>query len=542
MARLRAAQDHAARDAARQAAGPARSVPAPAGRRRRRRDGPGLSGPARQPRRGRQRGQGRGGTVRRGARPPASPASRSCSIARRRRPTGASPATRCSASTTRSASRSTSSRISPASGSSPSIARATNARWKASASGPAPAAPSSQKKAAGFTFASDAARTTLEQTPDRFVGYDDDGDRRRHGRRALRRGAGAGRARSPPARRASSSPIARRSISRPAARCRTPARCPPATGEATVDGVVRVVPGGPRAHRVTVTSGRARPGQTGSRLAVDVARRDAIRRNHTATHLLHAALRQVLGPHVKQAGSLVAPDRLRFDFVQPSAIPADATRAHRAHRQRRGAEEHRGRRPRCKPTAEAMAAGAMALFGEKYGDTVRVVAVPGFSLELCGGTHVRATGDIGLFAITSESGVAAGVRRVEAVTGTGAYEQYQRPAARLPRAAARARRRRGAGEDGGRAPPGRREAPDARAAGRQGQGGDGRRQRRGGRGRRQDCAQWRIADRAPGRRPRPGRIAHFGRFVEGASSGPASSCSPPRATARCRWWCRSPRI
>ena len=195
----------------------------------------------------------------------------------------------------------------------------------------------------------------------------------------------------------------------------------PADG-GTVDGVVRVVPGGPRAHRVTVTSGRLEAGSR-VRLAVDVARRDAIRRNHTATHLLHAALRQVLGPHVKQAGSLVAPDRLRFDFVQPSAIPADAI----ARIERIVNDEvlkNTAVTTEVKPTAEAMAAGAMALFGEKYGDTVRVVEVPGFSLELCGGTHVRATGDIGLFAITSESGVAAGVRRVEAVTGTGAYEQY----------------------------------------------------------------------------------------------------------------------
>ena len=189
-----------------------------------------------------------------------------------------------------------------------------------------------------------------------------------------------------------------------------------------MDGVVRVVPGGPRAHRISVTSGRLDAGSR-VRLAVDVARRDAIRRNHTATHLLHAALRQVLGPHVKQAGSLVAPDRLRFDFVQPSAIPADAI----ARIERIVNDEvlkNTAVTTQVKPTAEAMAAGAMALFGEKYGDTVRVVEVPGFSLELCGGTHVRATGDIGLFAITSESGVAAGVRRVEAVTGTGAYEQY----------------------------------------------------------------------------------------------------------------------
>jgi alanyl-tRNA synthetase len=126
---------------------------------------------------------------------------------------------------------------------------------------------------------------------------------------------------------------------------------------------------------------------------------------------------------VKQAGSLVAPDRLRFDFVQPSAIPAEAI----ARIERIVNDEvlkNTTVTTEVKPTAEAMAAGAMALFGEKYGDTVRVVSVPGFSLELCGGTHVRATGDIGLFAITSESGVAAGVRRVEAVTGTGAYEQF----------------------------------------------------------------------------------------------------------------------
>ena len=279
-----------------------------------------------------------------------------------------------------------------------------------------------------------------------------------------------------------------------------------------MDGVVRVVPGGPRAHRVAVTSGRLDAGDA-VRLAVDVARRDAIRRNHTATHLLHAALRQVLGPHVKQAGSLVAPDRLRFDFVQPSAIPADAI----ARIERIVNDEvlkNTAVTTEVKPTAEAMAAGAMALFGEKYGDTVRVVAIPGFSLELCGGTHVRATGDIGLFAITSESGVAAGVRRVEAVTGTGAYEQYsaqQRGYHELLHAlGAEAAQAKTAVErlqaDVKRLT---RELQDAKV--KAAMGGE----RCGGRRRRQDCAEWRVADRAPGRWPRPGRIAHFGRFVEG---------------------------
>jgi alanyl-tRNA synthetase len=278
-----------------------------------------------------------------------------------------------------------------------------------------------QKKAAGFTFASDAARTALEQTPDRFVGYDTTAiedativalfDAARAQVEALAAGAQGFVVtdRTPFYLEAGGQVSDTGSVSA-------------ATGEATVEGVVRVVPGGPRAHRVIVTSGRLEAGSL-VRLAVDVVRRDAIRRNHTATHLLHAALRQVLGPHVKQAGSLVAPDRLRFDFVQPSAIQADAI----ARIERIVNDEvlkNTAVTTEVKPTAEAMAAGAMALFGEKYGDTVRVVAIPGFSLELCGGTHVRATGDIGLFAITSESGVAAGVRRVEAVTGTGAYEQY----------------------------------------------------------------------------------------------------------------------
>ena len=129
---------------------------------------------------------------------------------------------------------------------------------------------------------------------------------------------------------------------------------------------------------------------------VDAAVRDATRRNHTATHLLHAALREVLGTHVKQAGSLVAPDRLRFDFVHFQAVTRERARSHRAHRQRADLQNTPVTTD-VRSTQEAIAAGAMALFGEKYGDKVRVVSVPGFSMELCGGTHVRATGDIGFF-------------------------------------------------------------------------------------------------------------------------------------------------
>jgi alanyl-tRNA synthetase len=156
---------------------------------------------------------------------------------------------------------------------------------------------------------------------------------------------------------------------------------------------------------------------------IDAPRRTAIRRNHTATHLLHAALQRVLGDHVKQAGSLVAPDRLRFDFVHFSAVSRDQLQEV----ERLLNEKVLQNTPvkiDVRLTKEAIAAGAMALFGEKYGDRVRVVEVPGYSLELCGGTHVEATGEIGPFIITSESGIAAGTRRIEAITGFHSLQLY----------------------------------------------------------------------------------------------------------------------
>ncbi len=157
---------------------------------------------------------------------------------------------------------------------------------------------------------------------------------------------------------------------------------------------------------------------------VDEVARNATRRNHTATHLLHAALRQVLGPHVKQAGSLVAPDRLRFDFVHYAPVEPEQVEAIERLVNLQ-VWRNTAVQTEVRSTDEAIAEGAMALFGEKYGSRVRVVSVPGFSMELCGGTHVRATGDIGLFTVVQESGVAAGVRRIEAVTGNGALALHQ---------------------------------------------------------------------------------------------------------------------
>ena len=200
---------------------------------------------------------------------------------------------------------------------------------------------------------------------------------------------------------------------------------------ARVEGVARVGAGLPRAHRVRVDAGAV---HTGGRViaAVTGAVRDATRRNHTATHLLHAALRQVLGPRVKQAGSLVAPDRMRFDFMHFGPVTPPQLREierivnAQIYRNAPVTTDVRSR-------DEAVAAGAMALFGEKYGDAVRVVTVPGFSMELCGGTHCRATGDIGLFTIVQEGGVAAGVRRIEALTGEGAILHVQHERERFER-------------------------------------------------------------------------------------------------------------
>ena len=166
------------------------------------------------------------------------------------------------------------------------------------------------------------------------------------------------------------------------------------------------------------------------RALVDASSRRDTQRNHTATHLLHAALRATLGTHVVQRGSLVAPDRLRFDFAHTAPM-TDEERARVEQLVNEGVWTDHMVTTGDRPYEDAVADGAMALFGEKYADVVRVVEIPGVSMELCGGTHVRHTGEIGLFKITSESGVAAGVRRIEAVTGPGAFGHLEEQGERL---------------------------------------------------------------------------------------------------------------
>jgi len=196
----------------------------------------------------------------------------------------------------------------------------------------------------------------------------------------------------------------------------------------SAEGVVQVketfrLPGDIVVHRGAVESGRIASGQTMILEVAEALRRDTAR-NHTATHLLHAVLRQELGDHVKQSGSLVSPDRFRFDFTHFAQVPPETLDRIEA----RVNEKIRENLPvttTLMSMEEALQTGATALFEERYGDTVRVVSVPDFSMELCGGTHAERTGDIGLFTIVGESSVAAGVRRLEALTGRGALESLQ---------------------------------------------------------------------------------------------------------------------
>jgi alanyl-tRNA synthetase len=201
-----------------------------------------------------------------------------------------------------------------------------------------------------------------------------------------------------------------------------------ADGEYTVTDTIKLA-GAFHGH---VGTWRGRPLRAGARLRgeVDRTRRQATVLNHSATHLLHAALRKVLGEHVMQKGSLVAPDRLRFDFSHFKPVSAEELRTIEdlvnAEIRRNVAAEVRHM-----AYQEAIDFGAMALFGEKYGDRVRVLKLGDFSTELCGGTHVSRTGDIGLFKIVSEGGVAAGIRRIEALTGAGALAYVREEEQRL---------------------------------------------------------------------------------------------------------------
>jgi alanyl-tRNA synthetase len=198
-------------------------------------------------------------------------------------------------------------------------------------------------------------------------------------------------------------------------------------------------------HKVKVEKGSLKIGDIVS-ARVDVEKRDATRRNHTATHLMHAALREVLGTHVKQAGSVVAPNYLRFDFTHFQPLSRDEiaeierlVNYHILRNEQVGTEEL--------ALEEAMQSGAMALFGEKYAEKVRVLSVPGaegvFSKELCGGTHVRSTGDIGLFKIVSDESIASGTRRIRAVTGWDALTRFRETEALVDQVASNLRATRG---------------------------------------------------------------------------------------------------
>ena len=191
------------------------------------------------------------------------------------------------------------------------------------------------------------------------------------------------------------------------------------TGEARVTDT-RLGPGGIIVHEAEVTSGEVRTGQE-AEAAVDVPRREATARSHTATHVLHHTIRSLLGEHARQAGSLVAPGRLRFDFTHYEALPRESREQMEHVANRRLADDQSVRA--YETTFDfARSQGAIALFGEKYGDVVRVVEIGDYSIELCGGTHVHHTGQVALLRLLSEAGIGSGVRRLEALVGPDALE------------------------------------------------------------------------------------------------------------------------
>ncbi len=194
-------------------------------------------------------------------------------------------------------------------------------------------------------------------------------------------------------------------------------------GRVEVDDTLRPVEG-LVVHRGKVAAGRVAVGEL-AQLTVDAAARAATVRNHSGTHLLHAALREVLGPQAAQKGSLVGPDRLRFDFTHDAPLtPDEIERIEDLANE--WIEANAGAETREMPYDDAVKSGAIAIFEEKYGDDVRVVSFGPYSVELCGGTHATATGDIGLLKIISEQGIASGVRRIEALTGLGALRHIRR--------------------------------------------------------------------------------------------------------------------
>ena len=204
------------------------------------------------------------------------------------------------------------------------------------------------------------------------------------------------------------------------------------TGRAEVLDTTYALPG-LIAHHVRVVEGALNPGQEAT-AAIDAPRREAIRRNHTGTHILHWALREVLGTHVKQAGSLVAPDRLRFDFSHYGPLaPDELARIEALANERVLANEPVRAYETTKEEAERI--GAIAFFGDKYGEFVRVVEARGRSVELCGGTHVGALGMIGPITVVSEGSIGANLRRIEALTGEGSFARFRRHEDTLNRAA-----------------------------------------------------------------------------------------------------------